>query len=64
MPTNKPDYNKKYYAEHKDAMKAQINAASCILVECTTCKKQIKKGSMNAHKLTKMHNYIFSQIVV
>ena len=57
-------YNKKYYAEHRDVMKAQIKATSDKLVECITCKKNIKKGSMQAHKLTKMHNYIFNQLVV
>ena len=64
MPTNIPDYNKKYYADHKDLMKAQIKTTSDKLVECTACNKQIKKGSMAAHKLTKIHNYIISQAVI
>ena len=57
-------YNKNYYANHKDVMKAQIKAISDTLVECIGCKKQVKKGSMQAHKLTKMHNYISSQIAI
>ena len=56
-------YNKNYYANHKDVMKAQIKATSDKLVECIACKKQVKKGSMQAHKLTKMHNYIVNQTV-
>ncbi len=61
MPINNPEYNKNYYATHKDVMKAQIKATSDKLIECIACKKQVKKGSMQAHKLTKMHNYIISQ---
>ncbi len=64
MPINNPEYNKNYYANHKDVMKAQIKATSDKLIECIACKKQVKKGSMQAHKLTKMHNYISSQIVI
>jgi len=65
MPTKDTTiYNKNYYATHKDVMKAQIKAISDTLVECIGCKKQVKKGSMQAHKLTKMHNYISSQIVI
>ncbi len=63
MPTTKPDYNKNYYANHKDVMKAQIKVSSDKLVDCMACKKHIKKGSMAAHKLTKMHKYITSQTV-
>ena len=64
MSVESNEYNKKYYANHKDIMKAQIKATSDKLVECITCKKQVKKGSMQAHKLTKLHNYITSQIVI
>ncbi len=64
MTITNQEYNKKYYAEHKVTMQAQIKTLSCVLVECTVCKKQIKKGSMSAHKLTKLHNYIASQIVI
>ena len=64
MSVESNEYNKNYYANHKDIMKAQIKISSDKLVECITCKKNIKKGSMQAHKLTKMHNYIFNQLVV
>ena len=64
MPINNPEYNKNYYATHKDVMKSQIKASSDKLVECIACHKQVKKGSMGAHKLTKMHNYISSQMVI
>ena len=65
MPTkDNTIYNKNYYETHKDVMKAQIKATSDKLVECIACKKQVKKGSMQAHKLTKMHNYISSQIAI
>ena len=65
MPTKDTTiYNKNYYATHKDVMKAQIKAISDTLVECIGCKKQVKKGSLRAHKLTKMHNYISSQIAI
>ena len=64
MSVESNEYNKNYYANHKDIMKAQIKISSDKLVECITCKKNIKKGSMQAHKLTKMHNYIFNQLVI
>ena len=65
MPTKDTSiYNKNYYANHKDVMKAQIKATSDKLVECIACKKQVKKGSMPAHKLTKMHNYIVNLVVL
>ena len=64
MSVESNEYNKNYYANHKDIMKAQIKISSDKLVECITCKKNIKKGSMQAHKLTKLHNYIASQIVI
>ena len=64
MSVESNEYNKKYYANHKDIMKAQIKATSDKLVECIACKKQVKKGSMQAHKLTKMHNYIVNIVVV
>ncbi len=64
MSVESNEYNKNYYANHKDIMKAQIKISSDKLVECITCKKQVKKGSMQAHKLTKLHNYITSQIVI
>ena len=64
MSVESNEYNKNYYANHKDIMKAQIKISSDKLVECITFKKNIKKGSMQAHKLTKLHNYIASQIVI
>ena len=64
MPAHNPDYYKKYYEDHKDIMRAQIKTTSDKLVECITCKKNIKKGSMQAHKLTKMHNYIVNQLAI
>ena len=44
-------------------MKAQIKSTSDKIVECIGCKKEVKKGSLQAHKLTKMHNYIVNQTV-
>ena len=64
MPANNPDYYKKYYEDHKDIMRAQIKTTSDKLVECIGCKKQVKKSSMAAHKLTKMHNYIVNLVVL
>ncbi len=64
MLANNPDYNKNYYETHKDAMRAQIKISSEKLIECIACKKQVKKGSMQAHKLTKMHNYIVNLVVL
>jgi hypothetical protein len=61
MPSNKTDYQRKYYLANKEKILTQVKSNAVLEIECDLCKKMVKKSSMAAHKQTKLHKYIEQQ---
>jgi hypothetical protein len=57
MPSNKPEYDKKYYSEHKDKMLKQLIRK----VHCPLCNKDISMVNLFKHNRTKKHTRLFAQ---
>lgn len=55
MPTNREDYMKRYYAEHKTKMIKQIRENAKKIVHCDLCNTDYEKGYMLTHNNTKRH---------
>ena len=49
--TNTPEYNKKYYLEHKAHI---INDLLCKVVTCDNCLHLVTKSHLTRHKKTKL----------
>ncbi len=63
MPSNNAEYQKKYYAENKEHMIAMIKINCAKIIQCPICHTDVRKASMCAHKKTKLHLYIASQLI-
>jgi phage FluMu protein Com len=59
MPSNSSEYQRKYYLANKEKILSQVKGNALNEIKCEHCDKMVKKSSMNAHKQTKLHKYIF-----